>query len=234
MVCEQSHFEGAGSRDGRWVYGVYVSTICSDPTIGACHLLNGGNVGYGQRCGKDYDGNAEERTIVPKFRKEGKQNMKTNNVRCFLLRAGVRSLMIMAVSLIGCTNGLLDGGGNDLESIVGKIVLHQTGGIAGFSRVITIEEKDGSILLRFVDERTNQTSESQVSAEALDRLWRTLEANDVFTLSTNQEMLDHVADGFGYEITVERGAKRNQFSVYAPEIMADETGEKLSQDHAGT
>ena len=135
-------------------------------------------------------------------------------------------LLMMAVSLIGCTNSLLDGGGGDLKDIVGKIVLHQTGGFAGFSRITTIEEKGGSILLTFVDERTKQTSESQVSAEALDGLWKTLEANDVFTLPTNQKMLDHVADGFGYEITIERGDKRNQFSVYAPEILADETGEK--------
>ncbi len=224
MVCEQSHLERADSHYGRWVYGVYVSPLCANPTSGDCPLLNGRDSGHGQRGGKDYNGYATRGAIAPTIRKKGESMMKTNYIRynpgC-LKDTGCLMILMTVVCLIGCTNSLLDGGGGDLKDIVGKIVLHQTGGFAGFSRITTIEEKDGLILLTFVDERTKQTSESQVSAEALDGLWKTLEANDVFTLPTNQKMLDHVADGFGYEITIERGDKRNQFSVYAPEILAD-------------
>jgi hypothetical protein len=154
--------------------------------------------------------------------------MKTNKIRGFF----IKSLILMtAVCLISCTDSsvitdkILNGGGVDPEDIIGKIVLHQTGEFAGVSRIITIEEKDGSILLTSVDERTSQTSETQVPAKDLDLLWQTLEANDVFTLPTNEKMLDMVADAFLYEIFVERSEKRNQFTVYAPGVLASETGE---------
>jgi len=129
-----------------------------------------------------------------------------------------QSLFLMtAVWLISCVNVPVTPGGREL----GKIIMHQTGGFAGVSRIITIEEKEEVILLTSVDEQTDKKLESQVSPEDLDKLWQTLEKNDVFVLPTNQEMLAHIADGFGYEITVQRGEQQNQFSVYAPDQLLE-------------
>ena len=80
-----------------------------------------------------------------------------------------RSLvLITVVLLIGCIDNPLNiydiPGKQNPENAIGKIVMHQTGGFAGVSHIITIEEKDGSILLTSADGRTNQRSESQVSA----------------------------------------------------------------------
>ena len=138
-------------------------------------------------------------------------------------------VLITAVLLIGCTDNLLVPNSQDRENIIGKIVMHKTGGFAGVSRIITIGEKEGSILLDSVDEQTNQRSESPVSPQDLDGLWQTLEANDIFTLPTNQEMLANVRDGFSYEVTVQRGEKQHQFSVYAPDQLI-ESGETRYND----
>jgi hypothetical protein len=127
--------------------------------------------------------------------------------------------LITTVFGVGCIDNpfIIDEVPNNWDA--GKIVLHQTGGIAGISRIITIEEKGDTIFLTSVDGQNNQRLESPVSPKDLDKLWQTLEANDIFTLPTNQEMLETVMDGFSYEITVQRGEKQNQFSVYAPEQL---------------
>jgi len=138
-----------------------------------------------------------------------------NSKRRFSITA--QSLVLMTATwLIGCVNNsfVIDDVPDNQD--FSKIVMHQTGGIAGVSQFITIEEKEGSILLTSVDEQTKQRLESPVSPQDLEQLWQTLEANDVFTLPTNQEMLANVRDGFGYEITVQRGENQHQFSVYAP------------------
>ncbi len=136
-------------------------------------------------------------------------------------------VLITVVSLIGCIDNPLvvyDANKPKPGDATEKIVMHKTGGFAGVSQIITIEEKDGSILLVSVDERANKRVESPVSPEDLDSLWQTLEHNDVFTLPTNQKMLETVMDGFFFEITVQRNEKQNQFSVYAPELLI-ESGE---------
>lgn len=152
--------------------------------------------------------------------------MTTNSKRRFLIISQSLFLMI-AFWLISCFDNTVapNGGNTDQEGVIGKIVMHKTGGFAGVSQIITIEEKDDSILLTSVDERTNHRSESTISSKELDELWQTLEANDVFTLPTNQEMLANIVDAFGYEISVQRGDKQNQFYVYAP-VQLIESGEK--------
>ncbi|MBC8231514.1 hypothetical protein H8E77_18345 [bacterium] len=146
-----------------------------------------------------------------------------NSKRRFSITA--QSLVLMTATwLISCVNNPFIIGGIPNNQDFRKIVMHQTGGIAGVSRIITIEEKEGSILLTSVDEQTKQRLESPVSSQDLEQLWQALEANDVFTLPTNQEMLANVRDGFGYEITAQRGEKQHQFSVYAPDQLI-ESGE---------
>ena len=73
------------------------------------------------------------------------------------------SLILMTtVWLIGCVSNpfIIDDIPNDLDA--GKIVMHQTGGIAGVSRIITIEEKKDSTIVVSVDEQTNKRSERTV------------------------------------------------------------------------
>ena len=110
------------------------------------------------------------------------------------------------------------------EEDIGEITVHQTGGFAGFSRTTAIKEENGSILYAYTDHNTNQHKESQVALTDMEALWQKLEANDVFTLPTNQDLLATVMDAFSFEITVRRGGKYNQFSVYAPDLLV-ETGE---------
>ena len=134
-------------------------------------------------------------------------------------------VLITVVLLIGCIDNsiIIDDipDNQHPENTIGKIVMHQTGGFAGVSRIITIAEKEDSILLTSVNEQTNQSLESQVSREELNKLWQTLEANDIFALPDNRDMLANVRDGFGYEITVQRGEQQNQFFVYAPDLLVD-------------
>ena len=115
-------------------------------------------------------------------------------------------------------------GKTDVEDLTGEIVMHQTGGFAGVSRTTKIGEEDGSIRLVYTDQTFNQHKESLVSPEDLDQLWGILEANDAFTLSTNQKMLETVRDAFSVEITVQQAEKHNRFSVYAPDLLM-QTGE---------
>ena len=163
--------------------------------------------------------------------------MKDN--RCFPLRpcANTRRRIITQllafmtmIWLISCTNrsaldDILRDGEADQKDVIGEIIMHQTGGFAGVSQMITIGEKDSSILLVSVDKSANQRSEQPVAVQDLAKLWQTLEVNDVFTLPTNQELLANLADGFNYEITVRRDEKQNRFSVYAPDQLIDR-GEK--------
>jgi len=140
----------------------------------------------------------------------------------------MQSLVIMiTLFLASCMDdsiidNIFDDGKNDENSIIGEIVMHQTGGFAGVSRLITIGEKDDKILFVSVDEQSNKRTEVHVSSEEISKLWKKLEANDVFTLPTNMEMLETVRDAFFYEINVTRGEKQNQFSVYAPDLLKGE------------
>jgi len=115
---------------------------------------------------------------------------------------------------------------SDTENVTRKVIIHQTGGFAGFSRTTKITEKDDSTLLIYTDHVLNQQKETEVLPADLDELWQTLEENDIFTLPTNMRMLETVADGFSFEIIVQQGEKRNEFSVYAPDLLFQDTGEK--------
>ena len=149
-----------------------------------------------------------------------------DNTRSFSIIMHLLNLTVL-ICLIGCTNSkdiadeILNGDNGNAKDGLGRIVMNQTGGFAGGARKITIQEENGSIVLTSVDERTHQQSEGSVSPEEFAELWQTLEANDIFTLSTNAKLLDTVADAFNYELIVERGEKRNQFSVYAPDLLVD-------------
>lgn len=152
-----------------------------------------------------------------------KRLMTASSKRRFLIISQLLFLS-MAVWLAGCINhpfidDILDGDDTDTGNDMGKIVMHETGGFAGVSRITRIEEKDGVLLLVHEDQAAGQRKESPVSLKDLNRLWQTLEENDVFTLPTNHDMLETVRDGGFYEITVEMGEKRNQFSVYAPGLL---------------
>ncbi len=137
--------------------------------------------------------------------------------------------LVTAAWLIGCIqppiiNG--DPGDSNGEHVTGEIIMHQTGGFAGFSRTTKIAEVNGSIILSFTDHVFNQHKEVTVAEEDVEKLWQTLEDNDVYTLPTNHKMLETVADAFFFEIIVQRGEKHNQFSVYAQDLLFLETGEK--------
>lgn len=109
--------------------------------------------------------------------------------------------------------------------IIGSIIMHKTGGIAGITELTTIEEVDGSILYVFVEGFTGERSEFEISAQDLEELWEELEMNDVFTIPSNGDLLSTVADGFNYEITVERGGDENNFNVYEPSMLANDAEE---------
>jgi hypothetical protein len=127
----------------------------------------------------------------------------------------------------GC--GDLDGPwlGDDGEEVVdpvGRIVMLQTGGFAGISRTITIEEEGDTIVISREGDRFDPIQgpvTHQGTRQALNELWRTLEANEVFSLPTNHELLLMVADAFFYEVTVERGERNHLFSVYAPYTLIE-------------
>ena len=120
--------------------------------------------------------------------------------------------------LSGCLNYLIiDKTPDEIE----EIIVHQTGGFAGFSRTTSIKKEGNSILFTYTDHNTKQFKESPVSSEDLEQIWQKLEENDVFTLPTNQDLLATVADGFSFEVTVLRGEKYNNFSVYAPGLMVE-------------
>lgn len=132
--------------------------------------------------------------------------------------------LMTAIWLVGCLNPILDDTTNDREDDVGKILMHQTGGFAGVSRITSIGEKDGKIVLARIDAQADKSEEIVVSKEDVAQLWKTLEENDVYSLPSNQELLESVRDAFFIELTVERGGKYNRFSVYAAELLTD-TGE---------
>ena len=130
--------------------------------------------------------------------------------------------LVVAFWLAGCLNFIVID--EPSPSDLGEITIHQTGGFAGFSRTTSIKEAEDSILYAYTDHTTKQHKESPVSSEDMEQFWQKLEENDVFTLPTNQDLLATVADGFFFEVTVQRGEKYNKFSVYAPGLMV-ETGE---------
>lgn len=137
-------------------------------------------------------------------------------------------VLMTAVWLVGCLIPIVDDTTDDQEDDVGKILMHQTGGFAGVSRVTSIGEKDGKVILARIDGQADKSEEIVVSPEDVAQLWITLEENDVYSLSSNQELLENVRDGFFFELTVERGGKYNRFSVYAPELLIDSGEERYS------
>jgi hypothetical protein len=132
--------------------------------------------------------------------------------------------LMTAIWLVGCLNLIVDETPDDREDDVGKILMHQTGGFAGVSRITSIGEKDGKVVLAYIDAQADKSEEIVVSKEDVAQLWITLEENDVYSLSSNQELLENVRDAFFIELTVERDGKYNQFSVYAPDLLTG-TGE---------
>ena len=130
-------------------------------------------------------------------------------------------ILVIAVWLTGCVNDITVDEVSDNEADPGKIVMNQTGGIAGFSRTIAIQEEHGLIFLVYTDHVSNQRKESQVSPEDLEQLWQSLEANDVFTLPMNHTLLETVRDAFFYDVTVQKSEKYNRFSVYAPDLLTE-------------
>jgi hypothetical protein len=140
------------------------------------------------------------------------------------------TLLIVSL-LIGClSNPVIDEPNKcatNNTGITGKITMRQSGGIAGISRTITIGEDRDSIILTYLN--NNQIKEAKVSPSELDNLWKKLESNDVFNLSTNQKLLERVSDGFSFEVTVQRERQYNQFSVYAPEILTEDGELRYSQ-----
>jgi len=138
-------------------------------------------------------------------------------------------ILVSAIWLTGCIpipilDDIIDD--SDREDVTREIIVNQTGGFAGFSRTTRITEEEDSISLIFTDHVFNQHKEATVPPEDLDELWKTLEENDVFTLSTNMRMLATVMDAFSFEVIIQQGEKRNSFSVYAPDLLFQDTGEK--------
>lgn len=138
-------------------------------------------------------------------------------------------ILVSAIWLAGCIplpifDDIFDD--DDREDITREIIINQTGGFAGFSRTTKITEEKGLNTLVFTDRVFNQHKETTVPPEDLDELWKTLKENDVFKLPTNLRMLETVADGFSFEIIVWQGRHRNKFTVYAPDLLFQETGEK--------
>jgi len=133
-------------------------------------------------------------------------------------------VILMIGLLMGCSNNsIFEEPNRDVVSdtgiTAGKITMRQSGGFAGISRIITIGEDNDSIILTFTE--NNQPKEAKVSPSEIDNLWKKLESKGIFDLTTNQKMLESVADGFSYEVTVQKGRKHNQFLVYAPETLAE-------------
>ncbi len=128
-------------------------------------------------------------------------------------------VLITAIWLVGCLNPIVDETPDDREDDVGKILMHKTGGFAGVSQITSIGEKDGKIVLAYIDAWGDRSEEVTVSPEDVAQLWKTLEENDVFSLPSNEKLLENVRDGFFIELTVERGGKYNRFSVYAPDLL---------------
>lgn len=123
--------------------------------------------------------------------------------------------------LIGCVNDVVVDEVIDEDKEIGEVSMHLTGGFAGFSRTTAIKKEGESVIFAYTDHTANERKENAVAQESLDELWLELEANDVFTLSSNNTLLDTVRDGFFIEITVKRGEKYNEFSVYAPDLLVD-------------
>ena len=133
-------------------------------------------------------------------------------------------VLVTAIWLVGCLDLVVDDTTNYREDDVGKILMHQTGGFAGVSRITSIGEKDGKVILAHIDAQADKSEEIVVSKEDVAQLWKTLEENDAFSLLSNQELLENVRDAFFIELTVERGGEYNRFSVYAPDLLVG-TGE---------
>jgi len=133
-------------------------------------------------------------------------------------------VLMMGIWLVGCLNPIFDDTNDDQTDEVGKILMHKTGGFAGVSQTTSIGEKDGKVVLAYIDARGDKSEEIVVSKEDVAQLWKTLEENDAFSLPSNQKLLENVRDAFFIELTVERGGKYNRFSVYAPDLLTG-TGE---------
>lgn len=136
-------------------------------------------------------------------------------------QVGVLFALPLLFAMTGCE--FLDAvfGGQD-GPVGGRIVMQQSGGIAGIQRTITIEIRDGVIYLTTVGGFNGSMTEGTVAVGNLKALWKTLEANDAFSLPDNAELINQVADGFSFEIELQLGSKQHRFGVYAPELLTDQ------------
>lgn len=133
---------------------------------------------------------------------------------------GVASVMI----LTGCEFlGALPGSPNG-ELPMGTLVLRKTGGIAGVNETITIELQDETIV-KTVRAGLQDIREGKVTRSDWEELWQILSANDAFALPDHTELMDHLADGFRYELTLQVGSRQHAFTVYAPDVLRHDMGE---------
>ena len=110
------------------------------------------------------------------------------------------------------------------------VTLKISGGLAGITQIIAIEETEEGIFLTkqkappdSPDEPISTTWE--LLEEAYTQLWQTMETNEVWNLQSNDEMLDTVADGFTYDVMLRQDAQAHEFSVYAPLTLKELTGD---------
>ena len=105
-----------------------------------------------------------------------------------------------------------------------------SGGFAGIHREILIQRTPTAIVLTDESDWTGTTTRKQIDSDEYQALWDTLLDNDVFSLKTNDSMTRFIADAFGYEVDAKRAGEHNRFGVYAPEFLAEETGEQRYQN----
>lgn len=138
-----------------------------------------------------------------------------------LNRFGMLLALPLLFAVTGCEflDAVFGGQGQPLD---GRIVMQQSGGIAGIQRTITIEVRDGVVYLTTAEGFNGSITEGQVAVGNLKALWKALEANDAFSLPDNDELINQVADGFSFELELWLGAKHHRFGVYAPELLTDQ------------
>ncbi len=108
------------------------------------------------------------------------------------------------------------------------VTLKISGGLAGLTNIIAIEEtEEGIFLTKKKGVATNPdepiTSTWELTEEVYTQLWQTLGTNDVWNLQSNYEMRDTIADEFTYDVMVRQDSQAHVFSVYAPLALKERT-----------
>lgn len=128
-------------------------------------------------------------------------------------------LVLMIIWLIGCAdNPVTRVDDKEDRNAYGKIIIRQTGGITGIPKTIRMTENKDSVTI--ISEEHDVRYVTKISRYNFNKLLDILESNGIFTLKTNTELQEKVADGFLYEIEIEKGKKQNRFSVYEPFLLA--------------